>query len=98
MKIDETGRIHHFYEKPKGEGLKSMVATFPLHFALFKIFILQLKTTHLEHKMKGSNYFLMQQVDTTILGLSAEDAKQFPYIASMGIYLFKTEVLLKLLR
>ncbi|KAJ8619285.1 hypothetical protein MRB53_027814 [Persea americana] len=62
MKIDETGRIHHFYEKPKGEGLKSM------------------------------------QVDTTILGLSAEDAKQFPYIASMGIYLFKTEVLLKLLR
>lgn len=62
MKIDETGRIHQFHEKPKGESLKSM------------------------------------QVDTTVLGLSAQAAKKFPYIASMGIYLFKTEVLLKLLR
>ncbi|XP_077219431.1 glucose-1-phosphate adenylyltransferase large subunit 1-like [Tasmannia lanceolata] len=62
MKIDLTGRICYFNEKPKGESLKSM------------------------------------QVDTTILGLSAQEAKQFPYIASMGIYLFKTEVLLNLLR
>lgn len=62
MKIDETGRIRHFLEKPKGESLKKM------------------------------------QVDTTILGLSPQDAKKFPYIASMGIYLFKTDVLLKLLR
>lgn len=30
MKIDETGRIHQFYEKPKGEGLKAMVATLAL--------------------------------------------------------------------
>ncbi|KAL6008998.1 beta-adaptin [Asimina triloba] len=62
MKINDTGRIHQFLEKPKGEDLKSM------------------------------------QVDTTILGLSAQDAKKLPYIASMGIYLFKTEVLLKLLK
>ncbi|KAJ4727966.1 Glucose-1-phosphate adenylyltransferase [Melia azedarach] len=62
VKIDETGRIRHFLEKPKGESLRSM------------------------------------QVDTTILGLSAQEAKNFPYIASMGIYLFKTDVLLKLLR
>ncbi|XVF22235.1 hypothetical protein REPUB_Repub12eG0156100 [Reevesia pubescens] len=38
------------------------------------------------------------QVDTTVLGLTAQDARKSPYIASMGIYLFKTEVLLKLLR
>ena len=37
------------------------------------------------------------QVDTTVLGLSAEDAKASPYIASMGIYVFKKSVLLKLL-
>jgi len=38
------------------------------------------------------------RVDTTILGLSSEQAQQKPYIASMGIYVFKREVLSKLLR
>ena len=37
------------------------------------------------------------QVDTTILGLDAEQAKKMPYIASMGIYVFKREVLTHLL-
>ncbi|MEC4986114.1 MAG: glucose-1-phosphate adenylyltransferase [Oscillatoria sp. PMC 1068.18] len=36
-------------------------------------------------------------VDTTVLGLSPEQAKKTPYIASMGIYVFKKEVLNKLL-
>ncbi|KAJ6400847.1 hypothetical protein OIU84_016302 [Salix udensis] len=62
VKIDETGQIRQFLEKPKGENLKSM------------------------------------KVDTTVLGLSVQDAIKFPYIASMGIYMFKTDVLLKLLR
>ncbi|XP_020276057.1 glucose-1-phosphate adenylyltransferase large subunit 2, chloroplastic-like isoform X3 [Asparagus officinalis] len=48
-------------------------------------------------KPKGESLRMMQ-VDTTVLGLAPEDAKNFPYIASMGIYLFKTDVLLKLLR
>jgi glucose-1-phosphate adenylyltransferase len=38
------------------------------------------------------------QVDTGILGLTPEQAKQSPYIASMGIYVFKKEVLIKLLK
>ncbi|XP_076944687.1 glucose-1-phosphate adenylyltransferase large subunit 1-like [Bidens hawaiensis] len=62
MKIDETGRIVHFAEKPKGNMLKSM------------------------------------QVDTTLLGLSDHEALQNPYIASMGVYVFKTDVLLELLK
>jgi glucose-1-phosphate adenylyltransferase len=62
MKIDESGRVVSFSEKPKGEALKAMA------------------------------------VDTTVLGLSPEDAKQSPFIASMGIYVFKREVLLKLLK
>jgi glucose-1-phosphate adenylyltransferase len=62
MKIDKTGRINHFAEKPKGQALKSM------------------------------------QVDTTVLGLSKQDALKNPYIASMGVYVFKTDVLLKLLK
>lgn len=61
MKIDPTGRVVDFCEKPTGDELKAM------------------------------------QVDTTILGLSPEEAKASPYIASMGIYVFKKEALIKLL-
>jgi len=61
MKIDETGRIIDFSEKPKGDDLKKMA------------------------------------VDTTILGLSPEEAKQKPYIASMGIYVFNKDLMGKLL-
>ncbi|WP_066377964.1 MULTISPECIES: glucose-1-phosphate adenylyltransferase [unclassified Anabaena] len=62
MKIDNSGRVIDFSEKPKGEALANM------------------------------------RVDTTILGLSAEQAKLQPYIASMGIYVFKRDVLIKLLK
>jgi glucose-1-phosphate adenylyltransferase len=48
-------------------------------------------------KPKGEALKKMQ-VDTTVLGLDKEQAQQQPYIASMGIYVFKREVLIKLLR
>ena len=38
------------------------------------------------------------QVDTSILGLTSEQAQQSPFIASMGIYVFKKEVLINLLQ
>ncbi|WP_370630546.1 glucose-1-phosphate adenylyltransferase [Synechocystis sp. PCC 7339] len=47
-------------------------------------------------KPKGDALRQMQ-VDTTLLGLSPEKAKLNPYIASMGIYVFKKEVLHNLL-
>lgn len=47
-------------------------------------------------KPKGEALKQMQ-VDTTVLGLSPEQAKENPYIASMGIYVFKKDVLAKLL-
>lgn len=62
MKIDDSGRVIDFSEKPKGDALKQM------------------------------------QVDTSLLGLSEQQAKLQPYIASMGIYVFKKEVLMKLLK
>ncbi len=61
MKIDNTGRVTEFSEKPKGQALRSM------------------------------------RVDTSVLGLPAEDAKNSPYIASMGIYVFEKQVLHDLL-
>ncbi|MBD2598384.1 glucose-1-phosphate adenylyltransferase [Nostoc spongiaeforme FACHB-130] len=48
-------------------------------------------------KPKGEALAKMQ-VDTTILGLTKEQAEEQPYIASMGIYVFKKDVLIKLLR
>ncbi|KAJ3700004.1 hypothetical protein LUZ61_003709 [Rhynchospora tenuis] len=48
-------------------------------------------------KPKGVNLTAMH-VDTTLLGLSSEEAQKMPYIASMGIYVFKKDVLLNLLR
>ncbi|XP_057527705.1 glucose-1-phosphate adenylyltransferase large subunit 3, chloroplastic/amyloplastic [Amaranthus tricolor] len=62
MKIDDTGRVLSFSEKPKGDDLKAMA------------------------------------VDTTVLGLSKEEAQTKPYIASMGVYIFKKEILLNILR
>eukprot|EP00271_Cylindrocystis_brebissonii_P023052 TRINITY_DN924_c0_g2_i1.p1 TRINITY_DN924_c0_g2~~TRINITY_DN924_c0_g2_i1.p1 ORF type:complete len:539 (+),score=85.14 TRINITY_DN924_c0_g2_i1:52-1617(+) len=62
MKIDDSGRVISFAEKPKGADLKAMA------------------------------------VDTSILGLDPAQAAKFPYIASMGIYVFKKDILLNLLR
>ncbi len=62
MKIDNSGRVVDFSEKPKGDALYQM------------------------------------RVDTTLLGLTPEQAQQQPYIASMGIYVFKKDVLIKLLK
>jgi len=48
-------------------------------------------------KPKGADLKSMQ-VDTTRVALSPQKAKQSPYIASMGVYVFKTDMLLKLLK
>ncbi|KAF4365053.1 hypothetical protein CsatB_026116 [Cannabis sativa] len=48
-------------------------------------------------KPKGEELKRME-VDTTVLGLSKEEAEKKPYIASMGVYVFKKEILLNLLR
>ncbi|KAF8015692.1 hypothetical protein BT93_H1267 [Corymbia citriodora subsp. variegata] len=48
-------------------------------------------------KPRGNDLKAMQ-VDTTVLGLSREEAQKKPYIASMGVYIFKKEILLNLLR
>jgi glucose-1-phosphate adenylyltransferase len=52
---------------------------------------------HFNEKPRHESLSSMQ-VDTTVLGLSPNEAKRKPFIASMGIYVFKKRVLLKLLR
>ncbi|MEL6937731.1 MAG: glucose-1-phosphate adenylyltransferase [Cyanobacteria bacterium J06598_1] len=48
-------------------------------------------------KPKGDALEAMK-VDTTAMGLSPEEAKDKPFIASMGIYVFKKQVLIDLLK
>lgn len=48
-------------------------------------------------KPKGADLKAME-VDTTLLGLSRQEANESPYIASMGVYVFKKDILLKLLK
>ncbi|WP_448570782.1 glucose-1-phosphate adenylyltransferase [Trichothermofontia sp.] len=48
-------------------------------------------------KPKGEALKQMQ-VDTTVLGLTSEQARQQPYIASMGIYVFNKDVMNDLLK
>ncbi|KAH7293799.1 hypothetical protein KP509_28G042900 [Ceratopteris richardii] len=55
------------------------------------------RVLYFAEKPKGDDLKAME-VDTTVLGLSPEDAKKAPYIASMGVYVFKKDILLKLLR
>jgi glucose-1-phosphate adenylyltransferase len=54
------------------------------------------RVTSFSEKPKGDALRSMA-VDTTILGLSPERAQEMPYIASMGIYVFKKQVLIDLL-
>src|SRR5918999_1855709 len=62
MKMEPTGRIVEFREKPKGQALEEM------------------------------------RVDTTAFGLNAEEAARRPFLASMGIYVFKFDWLVELLK
>jgi glucose-1-phosphate adenylyltransferase len=66
-------------------------------FGLMKVNDLTGRVIDFKEKPQGDALQKMQ-VDTTTLGLSPEQAKLKPYIASMGIYVFKREVLLDLLK
>jgi glucose-1-phosphate adenylyltransferase len=55
------------------------------------------RVTAFSEKPKGEALNSMR-VDTSVLGLSSDEAKTSPYIASMGIYVFEKQVLHDLLK
>ncbi|XP_020099589.1 glucose-1-phosphate adenylyltransferase large subunit 1-like [Ananas comosus] len=91
-----------FVQKHMDSGADISVSCVPMDdsrasdFGLMKIDNAGRITQFLE-KPKGKSLETMQ-VDTTILGLSPQNARKYNYIASMGIYIFRTDVLLSLLR
>ncbi len=66
-------------------------------FGLMKIDDKTGRVVSFSEKPKGDALKAMQ-VDTSALGLTPEQAKEQPYIASMGIYVFKRDVLKTLLQ
>jgi len=92
-----------FIERHRETGADITLSVVPIDekrassFGLMKIDEESGKVVDFSEKPTGDALTKMQ-VDTTTLGLTAEQAKKNPYIASMGIYVFKKEVLGQLLQ
>ena len=90
-----------FVERHRETGADITLSVVPIDqkrasdFGLMKIDD-QGRVINFSEKPKG-NALQKMQVDTTTLGLDPEAAKELPYIASMGIYVFKKDVLIDLL-
>ncbi|MFZ4666750.1 MAG: glucose-1-phosphate adenylyltransferase [Prochlorotrichaceae cyanobacterium] len=90
-----------FVERHRETGADITLSVVPIaeenasEFGLMKIDD-QGQVVSFSEKPKGDALKAMQ-VDTSCLGLDAETAKQKPYIASMGIYVFKRKALEDLL-
>jgi glucose-1-phosphate adenylyltransferase len=90
-----------FVERHRETGADITLSVVPIDqkrasdFGLMKIDD-QGRVIDFSEKPKG-NALQKMQVDTTTLGLDPEAAKELPYIASMGIYVFKKDVLIDLL-
>jgi glucose-1-phosphate adenylyltransferase len=91
-----------FVQRHRDTGADITISVLPMDekrasdFGLMKIDD-QGRIVEFSEKPKGDDLYKMR-VDTASLGLTPEEALQSPYIASMGIYVFKTEVLVDLLR
>ncbi|KAM3413075.1 hypothetical protein ACQJBY_004316 [Aegilops geniculata] len=55
------------------------------------------RVVHFSEKPKGDDLEAMK-VDTSFLNFAIDDPAKYPYIASMGVYVFKRDVLLNLLK
>ncbi len=91
-----------FIQRHRETGADITISVVPMDnrrasdFGLMKI-DQQGRVASFSEKPKGDALIKMQ-VDTTTLGLSPDEARQYPYIASMGIYVFKKEVLKRVLQ
>lgn len=91
-----------FIQKHKDSGADITISCVPMDesrasdYGLMKIDD-KGRVLYFNEKPRGVDLESMQ-VDTSVLGLSPEEAKKMPYIASMGIYVFRKDILLKLLR
>ncbi|KAL4381546.1 hypothetical protein AHAS_Ahas04G0144300 [Arachis hypogaea] len=99
---DAMRQFHWLFENHRESGADITLSCLPMDdsrasdFGLLKIDDKGIILSFSE-KPKGEDLKAMQ-VDTTVLRLSKEEAVKKPYIVSMGVYIFKKEILLNLLR
>ncbi|XLR44292.1 hypothetical protein S83_028952, partial [Arachis hypogaea] len=101
---DHLYRIDYmdFVQNHRESGADIILSCLPMddnhasNFGLIKIDV-KGRILSFSEKPKGEDLKAMQ-VDTTVLGLLKEEAVKKPYIASMGVYVFKEEILLNLLK
>lgn len=91
-----------FVQNHRQSGADITISTLPMDdsrasdFGLMKIDN-KGRVMSFREKPKGEDLKAMA-VDTTVLGLSRAEAEKKPYIASMGVYVFKKDILLNILR
>eukprot|EP00887_Chlorella_sp_A99_P000011 scaffold16.g11.t1 len=91
-----------FYEQHRSTGADITIGCLPVNeedaqgFGLMKVDD-ESRIIQFAEKPKGEALKAMR-VDTTRMGLDPESAKHRPYLASMGIYIFKKDLLVQLLR
>ncbi|CAN8244102.1 unnamed protein product [Cochlearia groenlandica] len=104
---DAVRQFHWLFEDHRQSGAHISISCIPIvtgeckelrasDFGLMKIDD-KGRVISFSEKPKGAD-LKATTVDTTVLGLSKEEAEKKPYIASMGVYVFKKETLLNLLR
>ena len=91
-----------FVERHRSTGADVTLSVVPVGYKVASSFGLMKidnagRIIDFNEKPKGDALESMK-VDTTTLGLNAEQAKENPFIASMGIYVFKKQTLVDLLR
>ncbi|MBE9075791.1 glucose-1-phosphate adenylyltransferase [Romeria aff. gracilis LEGE 07310] len=92
----------HFVQRHRETGADVTLSVVPIGYKTASSFgLIKIdengRVVEFSEKPKGDALTEME-VDTTTLGLSPDQAKDKPFIASMGIYLFKKEVLVNLLK
>ncbi|KVI01995.1 ADP-glucose pyrophosphorylase, conserved site-containing protein [Cynara cardunculus var. scolymus] len=93
---DAVRQFTWVFEDAKNKDIEDILIFRAPDFGLLK-FDSKGQVIQFAEKPKGDDLQAMR-VDTSLLGLSPKEAEESPYIASMGVYVFKRDILLKLLR
>ncbi|KAE9453161.1 hypothetical protein C3L33_14937, partial [Rhododendron williamsianum] len=94
---DAVRQFHWLFEDARSKDIEDVLILSGDH--LYRMNYMDLVQNH--RQVVLISLFLLclwMTVDTTVLGLKREEAEKKPYIASMGVYVFKKEILLNILR
>ncbi|WVZ13659.1 hypothetical protein V8G54_011225 [Vigna mungo] len=91
---DVVRRFTWVFEDAKNKSTEHIMIIYGDH--LCRMDYMQLVETHSENNVDITVSCV--PMDESLLGLSAEEAEKYPFLSLMRVFVFRTEVLLKLLR